>query len=237
LAAVLTFTCASTVAGEAAAQQRPSTETGAAQRFQTPDGGVRFVLDRTGQRAALIRFEGSDEVHVLRPIGGPRGDEIYKTDTGDVMLRITPMGGVIVYREDSPNGAPAIMTGQVARLAPAPPSNLSLRTHLAELERAAQNRFGRAVPVELAAAPPPAASAVVADAARRAAEGLQSAPPSAMRVERVVIQMGDRPGVIVVNRQLMITVAPNQGYEGRPSAAAVSRAIQPQVDIAGGPGR
>jgi hypothetical protein len=93
------------------------------------------------------------------------------------------------------------------------------------------------VPVELPAAPPAAATGVVADAARRAAEGLQAAPPSAMRVERVVIQMGDRPGAIVINRQLLITVAPNQGYEGRPSAAAVSRAIQPQVDIAGAPSR
>lgn len=230
LAAALTLT----FAPSAAAQQAPSN---GAQRFQTPDGGVRFVLDRSGQRAALVKFEDSDEVHVLRPVGGPRGDEIYKTDTGDVMLRITPMGGVIVYREDSPNGAPAIMTGQVAPLAPAPPQSLSMRAQIAELERAAQARFGRPVPVEL---PPSAmANSVVADAARRAAQGLQEAPPTAMRVERVIIQMGDRPNAVVINRQLTITVAPNQGYEGRPSAAAVSRAIQPrpQVDVAGDSGR
>lgn len=231
LAAALTLTFAPSVA---LAQQAPANDN-AAQRFQTPDGGVRFVLDRSGQRAALVRFEGSDEVHVLRPVGGPRGDEIYKTDTGDVMLRITPMGGVIVYRENTPNGAPAIMTGSVAPIAPAPPPGVSMRAQLAELERAAQQRFGRPVPVELPAQPPPAATGVVADAARRAAQGLQQAPPTAMRVERVIIQMGDRPQAIVVNRQLMITVAPNQGWEGRPSAAAVERALSPQVEAAGSP--
>jgi hypothetical protein len=230
-AAALTLT-----QGEAQAQspQQGAPAASGAQRFETPDGGVRFVLDRTGQRAALIKFEGSDEVHVLRPVGGPRGDEIYKTDTGDVMLRITPMGGVIVYRENAPNGAPAIMTGQVARISPTPPQGVSMRAQLAELERAAQQRFGRPVPVELPAQPPPAATGVVADAARRAAEGMQQAPPTVMRVERVIIQMGDRPNAMVVNRQLLITVAPNQGYEGRPSAAAVRQALQgPPVEAAG----
>lgn len=222
--------------GEAHAQSGQAA-TGA-QRFETPDGGVRFVLDRTGQRAALVKFEGSDEVHVLRPIGGPRGDEIYKTDTGDVLLRITPMGGVTVYRQNSPNGAPAMLVGQAPRLPSAPPP-IAMRAQLAELERAAQQRFGRPIPVELPSQPPPAATGVVADAARRAAEGLQQAPPTMMRVERVVIQMGDRPGAVVINRQLMITVAPSQGYEGRPSAAAVRQALQgsPAVEAAGDSGR
>lgn len=227
LAAALTLTSAPT----AQAQE-------GAQRFETPDGGVRFVLDRSGHRAALVKFEGDDEVYVLRPIGGPRGDEIYKTDAGNVMLRITPMGGVIVYRDNAPNGAPAVMRGRAPPMALAPPP-MSMRVPVDELERAAQRRFGRPVPVELPNQPPAAATGVVADAARRAAEGLQQAPPTVTRVERVIIRIGDSAGATVVNRQLLITVAPNQGYEGRPSAAAVSQALapRPQVETAGSGGR
>jgi hypothetical protein len=238
IAAAFTLTFAQTLVpglggGQALAQSAP--DDAAAQRFQTPDGGVRFVLDRTGQRAALVKFEGDDEIYVLRPVGGPRGDEIYKTDTGDVMLRITPLGGVIVYRENAPNGAPAMMTGRVAPIAPAPPPGGSIRVQVNQLERTAQNRFGRSVPVEL----PPAAAAdntgVVADAARRAAEGLDGAPPGVV-VDRVVIRLGNQPAAVLMGNTLVITVAPQQGYAGRPSAAAVRRAVQvrgPAVDVAG----
>ena len=48
-----------------------------ANRYSTPDGAVRFVLDRSGGRAALVQFEGDPEVHVLRPTMGAGGDEIF----------------------------------------------------------------------------------------------------------------------------------------------------------------
>jgi hypothetical protein len=69
------------------------------------------------------------------------------------------------------------------------------------------------------------ASGVVADAAARAAEGL-AASPGTMTVRRVVIRYGAQPGAVVVNESLTITVAPQMGYAGRPSAAAVAQAVQ-----------
>ncbi|HVK81172.1 MAG TPA: DUF4908 domain-containing protein, partial [Verrucomicrobiae bacterium] len=77
-----------------------------ATRYSTPDGAVRFVLDRSGGRAALVRFEGDPEVHVLRPAMAAGGGEIYRTDDGDVMLRVTPHGGITVYTRTMRPGAP-----------------------------------------------------------------------------------------------------------------------------------
>ena len=68
-----------------------------ATRYATPDGAVRFVFDRSGGRAALVRFEGDPEVHVLRPAMAAGGGEIYRTEDGDVMLRVTPHGSITVY--------------------------------------------------------------------------------------------------------------------------------------------
>src|SRR5690349_13167178 len=63
-----------------------------ATRYSTPDGAVRFVLDRSGGRVALVRFEGDPEVHVLRPAMAAGGGEIYQTEDGGVMLRVTAHG-------------------------------------------------------------------------------------------------------------------------------------------------
>ncbi len=223
-----------TVAPSAAAQTResplaqglldlPANDRPAAERYQTPDGRVRFVLDRSGQRAALVKFEGSDEVHVLRPVPGPRGDDIYKTDTGDVLLRVTAMGSVIVYTDPARMGAPATLAGRSTPMAPptAPQGGLQARMEAIQRDLA---RRGRPVTFAAPANVTAPASGVVADAAARAAEGL-AASPQAMTVRRVVIRYGAQPHAAVVNESLTITVAPQMGYAGRPSAAAVKAAV------------
>lgn len=227
-----------TVAPNAAAQNRESPlaqglldlpandRPAAAERYQTPDGRVRFVLDRSGQRMALVRFEGDDEVHVLRAVSGPRGDEFYKTDTGDVLLRVTALGGVIVYTDAARDGAPAMMAGRGTPVAPPAPLPGGVQARFEALQREAARR-GRPVTFVAPANVPAPATGVVADAAARAAEGLAQAPP-AMTVRRVVIRMGSSPQAMVVNESLTITVAPQLGYAGRPSAAAVKQAIESQ---------
>ncbi len=226
-----------TVAPDAAAQPResplaqglldlPANDRPVAERYQTPDGRVRFVLDRSGARLALVRFEGSDEVHVLHSVPGPRGDEFFKTDTGDVLLRVTALGSVIVYTDAAGMGAPAAVSGRSSPMAPPSAPQGGLQARMDSLQRDFARR-GRQVTF----VPPPnvqgSASGVVADAAARAAEGL-AASPGTMTVRRVVIRYGNQPGAVVVNESLTITVAPQMGYAGRPSAAAVAQAVQSQ---------
>ncbi len=196
-----------------------------AQRFQTPDGALRFVLERQGN-AALMRIDGHDEVLALKPAPGPRGDEILKTDTGRVVLRVSAMGGVTVYSDNDDYGAPASAVGAAARLpSPAAPVG-GLSAKMSVVEREVGRSMGRPVSFEV----PPggsltssAAVGLVADAAERAAEGLAAAKPRA--VKRVVIQFGPRPEARLEQDALRVTVTPQLGYAGRPSAEAVKTAL------------
>jgi hypothetical protein len=193
-----------------------------AERYQTPDGRLSFVLDRSGERLALIRFEGSDEVHVLHAVPGPRGDEFFKTDTGDVLLRVTALGSVIVYADPASTGAPAQMAGRIAPMEPPQAPEGGLKARFDALAREVAKRFGR--PVEFEAPSDARGAGVVADAAQRAAEGLAQAPQTVV-VRRVIIRYGDQPGAFVSDEKLTITVAPQMGYAGRPSSAAIQRAF------------
>lgn len=203
----------------------PANDRPPAERYQTPDGRVRFVLDRSGARVALVRFEGSDEVHVLRAVPGPRGDEFFKTDTGDVLLRVTALGGVIVYTDALRTGAPATLAGRAGPMPPPPPlPQASFQARMAALQRETARR-GRPVTFVAPSNMQGPASGVVADAAARAAEGI-SQHRAATVVRRVVIRYGRQPGAVVVNDQLFVVVTPELGYAGRPSAAAIQQALR-----------
>jgi hypothetical protein len=79
-------------------------------------GREGFTLDRSGP-APLMQFDGADEVMVLRASQGPRGDEFLKTDKGQLVLRVTSIGGVTVYTSANDNGAPAAIAGPARPLA------------------------------------------------------------------------------------------------------------------------
>jgi hypothetical protein len=68
---------------------------------------------------------------------------------------------------------------------------------------------------------------VVVDAAERAAEGLASAPMT--NVRRVVITIGAAPRVILRGDQLLIQVAPQMGYAGRPSSNTIRNVVTGEI--------
>ena len=236
VAGAFAATLALTIAPSAVAQSKdsplaqglldlPANDRPPAERYQTPDGRVRFVLDRSGARVALVRFEGSDEVHVLRAVPGPRGDEFYKTDTGDVLLRVTALGGVIVYTDNVRTGAPVALAGRAGPVPPPSAPQGGLEARMVALQRESARR-GRPVTFHTPQNVQGPASGVVADAAARAAEGLAATPPQAVIVRRVVIRYGAQPGAYVVNESLTVVVDPRLGYAGRPSAAAIEHALR-----------
>ena len=83
-------------------------------RFSS-QGGPAFVLDQTSNRP-LLRFDGSNEIWVLRPSAGLRGDIYYRNDVGEVMLRTNRLGGVTLYTGAAPNGLPCAVVGEARRL-------------------------------------------------------------------------------------------------------------------------
>jgi hypothetical protein len=199
------------------------TVTMGATRYQTPDGAVRFVFDRTGARAALLRFEGDDEVHVLRPQMGARGDEIYRTDDGGLMLRVTPQGGVIVYTRANRTGAPV---SEIANVAPITPQAVAI-AQLNERVRVLQIRAARAVGEPVLFVVPgqmsPAVAGLVVDAAERVAEGLTQAPLT--NVRRVMISLGRGPAAALRGNTLYVRVDPEMGFAGRPSSNTIRNVV------------
>ncbi len=198
-----------------------------ATRYSTPDGGVRFVLDRSGGRAALVRFEGDPEVHVLRPVMAAGGGEIYRTEDGDVMLRVTPHGGIIVYTRSLRTGAPASEEASVAPLTPEAIAFAEMQERFRRLQAQARRSVGQPVTFTVPAQMTAPAAGVVLDAAERAAEGLAAAPMT--NVRRVVITFGNAPAVAQRGDILFIQVAPQLGYAGRPSSNTIRNVVSGTV--------
>ncbi len=195
----------------------------AAREYSTPDGSVRFVFDRSGQRAALVRFEGDPEVHVLRNVGGADGVEIYRTESGDVQLRVTRHGGVTVYTRAHRTGSAAQEERSVAPLAPPTPQPNIYQARLRELQMSAQRRLGRPVSFVVPSEPTPAASGVVLDAAERASDSIVALPPG---VRRIAFVLGSTPAAAIRGDTLIIQVVPAMGYAGRPSSNAIRTVVQ-----------
>jgi hypothetical protein len=194
-----------------------------ATRYSTPDGAVRFVFDRSGGRAALVQFDGDPEVHVLRPVMAAGGGEIYRTEDGDVMLRVTPHGGIIVYTRTLRTGAPASEEERVAPLTPEAMAFAEMQARFRQLQARARRSVGQTVTFTAPAQMTPPAAGVVVDAAERAAEGLAAAPMTTVR--RVVITFGRSPAVAMRGDTLFIQVAPQLGYAGRPSSNTIRNVV------------
>lgn len=236
VAAALTLSAVPTVA-EAQQQRGGAASTAPVQglyrdasgatRYATPDGGVRFVLDRSGGRAALVQFEGDREVHVLRPAMAAGGGEIYRTEDGAVMLRVTPHGGVIVYTRAIRTGAAASEEGRVAPLAPQAIAVAEMQQRFRAIQAQASRRVGQNVVFTVPSRMSAPVAGVVVDAAERAAEGLAAAPMTSVR--QVIITVGDAPRIALRGPQLFIQVAPQMGYAGRPSSNTVRNVVTGSV--------
>lgn len=234
LAAALTFAGA---AAPAMAQQHDSSaplpmprlfsHDAGATRYSTPGGAIRFTFDRSGDRVALLRFENDPEVHVLRPVMAAGGGEIYRTEDGNIMLRVNPHGSITVYTRTMRTGAPASEEGATAALAPEAVAFAQMVDRMRQLQSQARRSVGQQVVFTFQApAPgpiPPQVAGLVLDAAERAAEGLAAAPMT--NVHRVVITLGASPRVVVQGDLLIVQVAPQLGYAGRPSSAAVRNVV------------
>ena len=196
--------------------------------FSTDQRSLRFVLDRSQPRFVLLRFEGDAEIWALTSHWGPRGDEFLRNDVGDVMVRITSLGGVTLYGPLGDSGGPASRTGK-ARSLSAPAGGES--TLQLTVERAISwfSRFGhRSIRVEAAGGLAPS---LVYEALQRTAQGMSRAPRGffgqpqrrikLIRVERAI----GRPTASWESGTLTIGVVPGAGYAGRPSSAAVLAAL------------
>lgn len=196
-----------------------------ATRYQTPDGRVRFVFDRSGARAALLQFEGDPEVHVLRPVGGGAagGGEIYRNEDSSIMLRVTPHGSITVYTRAIQTGAPVSEMGAASALAPEAVAFEQMQERFRQLQQRARRNVGQTITFTVPARMSAPVAGLVLDAAERAAEGLSAAPMTTVR--HVIITLGPDPRAVLRGDTLYIMVAPQMGYAGRPSSRAIRNVV------------
>lgn len=198
-------------------------------RYVSETGGA-FIFDQAAAKP-LIKFDNSAEVWVLSRQPASRGDIIYRNDLGEPVLRITKLGGMILYGEDAPMGAAAALTGKAASLQP--PTALSPIALYRRLEQAmlrASRAAQRPVSFETVQDARVETSVLVADAATVTAEAFERAARKGDRsilskVARVLLAEGDKPGAALKNGALTITYSPTDGLAGRPSSKRIIRVM------------
>ena len=197
------------------------------------DSGDGFVLDVATTNAALLKFDGSPEVWVLRPTPGPRGDVIYKNDLGEPMIRATRLGGLTLFTPERPQG----MAAAFAREAAPPRSFGALEPEvLLQIFVQASTRASRAArhlvvfegPQDLttASAPVFADAAVVCSQAFTQVEASSKQGQTLLaRFQKVLFLSGRAPGAGVQGTVVRITVTPELGLAGRPSSRRIASVI------------
>jgi hypothetical protein len=183
------------------------------------------VLDWSGDKA-LLKFDDSPEVHVLRPSTAQRGDSFLKTDSGQVVLRATELGNVISYIGNK-NGAPADMVGAASPLN-TPALSVSLAEQRTATARALSELAGHEVTVFGAGAfsnhaPWAADALMVVTLGVQRAEKLS--PGVASKLEAVRLEPTSAAAAFFADGELVLGVNPAAGFAGRPSSDAIARAM------------
>ena len=192
--------------------------------------GSAFVLDRTSP-LPLLKFENSAEVWVLSPQPASRGDVIYRNEMGEPMLRATKLGGMILFTDESPNGAAAALVGKAPSIQP--PSVLSpiaLYQRMGQASLRASRAAQRQMPFETLQDARPETSVLIAESATVTAEAFERMARNGdrsilARITRVVLAEGHKPGATLKNGALVVTYAPGQGVAGRPSSKRIVKVI------------
>jgi hypothetical protein len=190
-----------------------------------------FVLDRTTPPRPLMRFDSSPEIWVLQPTPGPRGDVIYKSDTGRTLLRATMVGGMTVFPLERPDGSAAAFSGPSAPIRPQQvigPSTLFNRLAAASVRasRAAQHLISMEAPDYN-----PDSAWLAADAALVASEAMVrlATTPNGRRymarIGEINIIDGRRPAASLANGVLTLTIVSNMGFAGRPSSDRIIQVV------------
>lgn len=194
------------------------------------EAGGGFIFDQAAPRP-LMKFDNSAEVWVLSAQPASRGDVIYRNDLGEPVLRVTKLGGMILFTDDAPMGAAAALSGRATSIQP--PSILSfsvfvqrVRIATARASRAAQRDIEFSTVEDVR----PETSVLAADSATVVAEAFERMARKGdrsliSRIARVLLAEGHKPAATLKDGALTITYSPEQGVAGRPSSKRIIKVI------------
>jgi len=204
-------------------------------RYNAGDSGS-FTLEAYPGGKYLLRFADRGESFVLTSERGSLGVKLLKYDTGTVALRVSVWGGLTLYTQDAPQGAPATFQGAAPPAAVLAINNAELQTalndeanHLNYVQNIAL-KFS-ADPAVMAADPETRGRAF--DALINAAMGIErflAATPAARpllvkRVNSVKVAEGGKPTVALLGQTLVVSFVPSEGHEGHASSLAIQQEL------------
>ncbi len=196
----------------------------------TSEDGQGFILDESSNRS-LMRFDGDDEVWLLTPTQGPKGDVIYKNDIGEPILKSTRWGGMILFSDDRPMGDPVAVTGKADAFTPGRMSPSLLFQSLVHASRKVSLAVGRTIGFD-APDVTPGADFLYADAAGVTAEALVQVSQQARgkqtmsQVRSVQFIEGRPPSATLQNGILVLKLDVSRGdWSGRPSSRRIFNVI------------
>jgi hypothetical protein len=210
-----------------------SREAGGPQIARYVAGDLEFVLDRSGPQP-LIQFRGGTEILALTRSAGPRNDEIYKNDIGEQVLRMSSLGGGgTIYTPDQPQGMPVSLVQVVVtpiRLPVISGGDIELGRRELQASLSISTALQRHVGFQIAEYDSEA-WALVGDTINLVVKAIQinqehlRQNPKFSHIDRVLIVVGDQPGILLNYDTIQITVAPSKGPAGRPSSARIAIAM------------
>jgi hypothetical protein len=192
--------------------------------------GPGFILDRSNSSAPLLKYENRDEIWVLQPRPVGRGDMVFTNDAGEVVLRATRLGGLIVFTEDRPQGMAASLRGAAQPI----PTEVQISPGgFVRRLREAGERITDLAPhfKALNISSDDSAAPLLAEAAVLTVQAVQNAvrkkkTKTVNALERLVLRDGPTPGVAFEGGVLTITVTPGLGVAGRPSSEKIAKALR-----------
>jgi hypothetical protein len=197
--------------------------------YQRADTGEFFLFDRSETLALLKeRDDPTSEVLVLFSNRSPGGGTSFVTDTGREVIRITGLGGATYFPEDARDGVIADFASAAGGLRPTPRSPAEVRQRAETLVDEVGDILDHNVSVEYAPAPR-SGLGVQYDAIDMIALAFASVESDRRRfrdLEAVRIVNGTQSAAYLDGDTLIVEIAVEFGYAGRPSSALIARALR-----------
>lgn len=196
---------------------------------------VGFVLDLTTETPKL-KFDGSDEILVLRWIPAAGGDRLLERDDHFVLLRISGLGGVTLFTPQNTRGVPVAPDRMPAQpLQSNAPSISDVRDMAGRIMAQARSETGRDVIFEAnwdEAGRNPVIRSLLFDSVRNAGSALidwiHTTPgrnSAGVILRRVRFLMGPLALPYRQGDTLVVVFSPGQGLAGRPTSNTIFRQL------------
>ncbi len=193
-------------------------------RFDVGKKSEAFILDQRPQGPLLFRYVRSREVFVLQRVPGPRGDMMLKNDLGAVMVRMSRVGGPVLFPERSSNGIPAWRAGPALPLGPQTVHLEDLRPALANIASDLVTILDHDVTISARGADESSAWLYLDTAlnARSAINRIMRNPDRKGRIlpelNEIRLVASQKQNVLLQDAKLEIHMVISEGFAGRPSS-------------------